>query len=167
MRDLVKLDGFDLKILAALQQDGRLTNQDLADRVGLSPSQCSRRRTALEDRGIVRGYRADLDPEMLGLGLTVFTHVSLAAHNPDNARKFADLLLRLEFVLEAHALTGDMDYLVKMIVPDLRALSGIINEQILPHESVANVRTAVVLDTLKTDARLPLAWIKPGRPNDR
>ena len=163
MQELTSLDGFDLKILAALQQDGRLTNQELADQVGLSPSQCSRRRSALEDSGVVKGYRADLDPEKLGLGLTVFTHVSLAAHNPDNSRKFADLVRRLEFALEAHALTGDTDYLVKMIVPDLKALSAVVNEQLLPHESVANVRTAVVLDTLKNDARMPLSWIKPSK----
>jgi DNA-binding Lrp family transcriptional regulator len=167
MHDSVNLDGFDLKILAALQLDGRLTNQELADRVGLSPSQCSRRRSSLEDSGVVMGYRADLDPEKLGLGLTVFTHVSLAAHNPDNARRFAELVRRLEFALEAHALTGDSDYLVKMIVPDLKALSTVINEQLLPHESVANVRTAVVLDTLKNDARMPLAWIKSARTDVR
>jgi DNA-binding Lrp family transcriptional regulator len=167
MHNSLTLDGSDLKILAALQQDGRLTNQELADKVGLSPSQCSRRRSALEDSGVVKGYRADLDPEKLGLGLTVFTHVSLAAHNPDNARRFADLVRRLEFVLEAHALTGDMDYLVKMIVPDLKALSTVVNEHLLPHESVANVRTAVVLETLKNDARMPLAWIKSVRPEER
>jgi DNA-binding Lrp family transcriptional regulator len=167
MQNSTRLDGFDLKILAALQQDGRLTNQELADRVGLSPSQCSRRRSALEDGGVVKGYRADLDPEKLGLGLTVFTHVSLAAHNPDNSRKFADLVSRLEFALEAHALTGDTDYLVKLIVPDLKALSAVINEHLLPHESVANVRTAVVLDTLKTDTRMPLSCVKPSRPDER
>jgi DNA-binding Lrp family transcriptional regulator len=163
MLDTVTLDAFDLKILAALQQEGRLTNQELADRVGLSASQCSRRRTALEERGIVRGYRADLAPEKLGLGVTVFTHVTLAAHNPDNARKFGELVRRLEFAMEAHALTGDADYLVKLIVPDLKALSSVVNEQLLPHESVANVRSAVVLETLKEDARLPLSWIKPAQ----
>jgi DNA-binding Lrp family transcriptional regulator len=167
MHSSVTLDGFDLKILAALQQDGRLTNQELADRVGLSPSQCSRRRAALEDSGVVKGYRADLDPEKLGLGLTVFTHVSLATHNPDNARKFAEMVRQLEFALEAHALTGDTDYLVKMIVPDLKSLSAVVNERLLPHESVANVRTAVVLDTLKNDARMPLSWIRPARPTER
>jgi DNA-binding Lrp family transcriptional regulator len=161
------LDSFDLKILAALQQEGRLTNQELAERVGLSASQCSRRRSALEEKGIVKGYRADLSPEKLGLGVTVFTHVTLATHNPDNARKFADLVGRLEFALEAHALTGDADYLLKMVVPDLKALSAVVNEQLLPHESVANVRSAVVLDTLKSEARLPLSWIKPSRPHER
>ena len=167
MTDSVALDVFDLRILAALQHEGRLTNQELAERVGLSASQCSRRRNALEERGVVRGYRADLAPEKLGLGVTVFTHVTLATHNPDNARKFGELVRRLEFAMEAHALTGDADYLVKLIVPDLKTLSAVVNEQLLPHESVANVRSAVVLDTLKDDASLPLSWIRPAQPDGR
>ncbi len=161
MLDSVTLDAFDLKILAALQQEGRLTNQELAGRVGLSASQCSRRRNSLEERGVVRGYRADLAPGRLGLGVTVFTHVTLARHNPDNARRFGELVRRMEFVMEAHSLTGDADYLVKLIVPDLKTLSMVVNEELLPHESVANVRSAVVLETLKDDARLPLSWIRP------
>ena len=159
MLQAVQLDGFDLKILAALQRDGRLTNQELADKVGLSSSQCSRRRVGLEERGVIRGYPAQLAPERLGLGVTVFTQVTLARHSPDNARRFADLVRRLDFVLEAHALTGDADYLVKMIVPDLPTLSEVVNEHLLPHESVANVRSAVVLQTLKEGTALPLVWV--------
>lgn len=160
MLDTVTLDGFDLKILAALQRDGRLTNQELADEVGLSASQCSRRRLALEEKGVIRGYPAQLAPERLGLGVTVFTQVTLARHSPDNARRFAELVRRLDFVLEAHALTGDADYLVKMIVPDLPTLSEVVNEHLLPHESVANVRSAVVLQTLKAGTALPLGWMR-------
>jgi DNA-binding Lrp family transcriptional regulator len=156
----VTLDGFDLKILAALQEDGRLTNQELAERVGLSASQCSRRRLGLEERGVIRGYPAQLAPARLGLGVTVFTQVTLARHSPDNARRFADLVGRLDFVLEAHALTGDADYLLKMIVPDLPALSEVVNEHLLPHDSVANVRSAVVLQTLKEGTALPLGWLR-------
>ena len=159
MPDFTMLDGFDVKLLAALQQEGRLTNQELADRVGLSASQCSRRRAALEERGVIRGYRAELDREQIGLGVTVFTQVTLAAHNPDNSRRFAELVRRLEFVLEAHVLTGDSDYLLKMVVPDLKALSAVVNDSLLPHESVANVRSSVVLTTLKDDAPLPLSGL--------
>ncbi|RVU14468.1 Lrp/AsnC family transcriptional regulator [Methylobacterium oryzihabitans] len=156
MADSVDLDGFDLKILAALQADGRLGNQELADRVNLSASQCSRRRLRLEERGVIRGYRADLAPGLLGLGIVVFTKVALAAHSRDNARRFADLVRGLDCVLEAHALTGDSDYLLKMIVPDLAALSAVVNDALLPHESVAHVRSSVVLHTLKEAAPLPL-----------
>ncbi|MGY2048840.1 Lrp/AsnC family transcriptional regulator [Methylobacterium sp. JK268] len=159
MLDPDTLDGFDLKILAALQADGRLTNQDLAERVNLSPSQCSRRRIRLEERGILRGYLADIDPGRLGLDVVVFTKVALAAHSRDNARRFADLVRGLDCVLEAHALTGDSDYLLKMILPDLRALSAVVNEMLLPHESVASVRTSVVLTTLKEAGTLPLGSV--------
>jgi DNA-binding Lrp family transcriptional regulator len=152
----VELDPFDLRILSALQADGRLGNQELADRVHLSASQCSRRRLRLERAGIVRGYRADLDPARLGLDVTVFTRVTLAAHSRDNARRFVELVQGLDCVLEAFSMTGDSDYLLKIIVPDLKALSDVVNGSLLPHESVASVRSSVVLDTLKDAAPLPL-----------
>lgn len=156
MHGSVSLDGFDLRILAALQEDGRLGNQDLAERVRLSASQCSRRRIRLEEAGVLRAYRAELDPEALGLTVTVFTRVTLATHSGDNSRRFAELVRGLDCVLEAHALTGDSDYLLKMVLPDLKALSAVVNGALLPHDSVASVRTAVVLDTLKAGAPLPL-----------
>jgi DNA-binding Lrp family transcriptional regulator len=152
----IDLDGFDLKILAALQEEGRLGNQDLAERVALSASQCSRRRIRLEAGGVLKGYRAEIDPALVGLDVLVFIRVTLATHSRDNARRFADLVRRLDCVLEAHALTGDSDYLLKMIVPDLKALAAVVNDELLPHESVAAVRSSVVLDTLKTGAPLPL-----------
>lgn len=156
MRETIDLDGFDLAILDALGRDGRLGNADLALCVNLSASQCSRRRIRLEESGVIRGYRADLAPDRIGLDVVVFTKVRLAAHNGDNARRFADLVRRLPCVLEAHAMTGDSDYLLKMIVPDLRALSAVVNGELLPHESVAQVQTSVVLQTLKEGAPLPL-----------
>lgn len=160
MTNPITLDAFDLKILAALQEDGRLGNQELADRVNLSASQCSRRRIRLEARGVVRGYRADLAPELLGLGVIVFTRVTLHAHSGDNSRRFAELVQGLDCVLEAHALTGDSDYLLKMIVPDLKALSLVVNERLLHHDSVAHVRSSVVLTTLKDGAPLPLSGLR-------
>ena len=156
MTKAVALDGFDLKMLTALQADARLTNADLAEQVNLSASQCSRRRIRLEEAGVIRGYRADLAPARLGLDVVVFTRVSLAAHSGDNAQRFADLVRRLPCVLEAHALTGDSDYLLKMIVPDLKALAAIVNDSLLPHPSVAQVKTSVVLQTLKDGAPIPL-----------
>ncbi len=156
MQATLATDGFDLKLLDALQDDGRLTNQELAERVGLSASQCSRRRLRLEEAGVIRGYRADLAPDTLGLDVLVFVHVALAAHSPDNARRFRDLVLRIPEVQEAYSLTGEADYLVKAILPDLRSLSHLVNEVLLPHESVAHVRSSIVLDRLKATARLPL-----------
>lgn len=157
MTETAALDPFDLRILAALQEDGRLGNAELAARVHLSASQCSRRRIRLEEAGVIRGYRAELAPALLGLGITVFTKVALSAHSRDNARRFAELVRRLPCVLEAHALTGDSDYLLKLVVPDLKALSAVVNDELLPHESVAHVRSSVVLETLKENAPMPLA----------
>lgn len=163
MTENISLDGFDLKILSALQEDARLSNSELAERVNLSASQCSRRRIRLEEAGVIRGYRADLAPARFGLDVVVFTRVSLATHSGDNAQRFAELVRRLPCVLEAHALTGDSDYLIKMIVPDLKALASVVNESLLPHPSVAQVKTSVVLQTLKDSASLPLHASGAGR----
>ncbi|MBN9134416.1 MULTISPECIES: Lrp/AsnC family transcriptional regulator [unclassified Phyllobacterium] len=151
-----QLDAFDRKILSSLQEDGRLTNNELSERINLSASQCSRRRSRLEEEGFIRGYRAEIDREKLGLGIVNIISVTLATHNRDNARRFSDLISKLPEVMEAHALTGEMDYFIKVVTPDLRALSSFVNDVLLPHESVQNVKTAIVLDTLKEDGRLPI-----------
>jgi DNA-binding Lrp family transcriptional regulator len=152
----IELDEFDFRLLAALQADGRLTNQELADKVGLSASQCSRRRSRLEEAGIIRGYHADLSAEALGLSVLVFIHVTLATHSPDNSKRFRDLVGRLDEVQEAYSLTGETDYLLKMVLPDLKSLATTVNERLLAHDTVAHVRSSVVLDRLKETSRLPL-----------
>lgn len=151
-----RIDGFDRKILALLQEDARLTNNDLSERVNLSPSQCSRRRQRLEEEGLIRGYRAVLDRDRLGFPLVNVISVTLATHNRDNARRFADLLTRLPEVQEAHALTGEMDYVLKVVTPDLKSLARFVNEVLLPHDAVQHVKTAIVLETLKETGSLPI-----------
>ncbi|MCV0395515.1 MAG: Lrp/AsnC family transcriptional regulator [Rhizobiaceae bacterium] len=151
-----RIDGFDRKILALLQEDARLTNAELAERVHLSASQCSRRRQRLEEEGLIRGYGAILDRERLGWSLVNVVTVTLATHNRDNARRFAELVERLPEVQEAHALTGEMDYILKVVTRDLRSLSDFVNDVLLPHESVQHVKTAIVLQTLKETGALPL-----------
>jgi DNA-binding Lrp family transcriptional regulator len=151
-----QLDQLDRKILALLQEDARLTNADLAERVHLSASQCSRRRQRLEEEGLIRGYRAVLDRDRLGFPLVNVISVTLATHNRDNARRFAELLANLPEVQEAHALTGEMDYVLKVVTPDLKSLSDFVNGVLLPHESVQHVKTAIVLETLKESWALPL-----------
>jgi DNA-binding Lrp family transcriptional regulator len=165
MRDSC-MDAFDIKLLRALQQDGRLTNNDLAERVGLSASQCSRRRMALEEAGVIEGYQAALSAEALGLGVLAFIRVTLATHSPDNAKRFQRLIEGIEEVQEAYSLTGEADYLVKMAVPDLKALSRILNDVFLPHGSVAHLHSSIVLDRLKKTAPLPLFHlpVTPGAP---
>jgi DNA-binding Lrp family transcriptional regulator len=152
----IELDEFDIRLLGALQADGRLTNQELADKVGLSASQCSRRRARLEESGIIRGYHADLSPEALGFGVLVFVHVTLSAHSPDNSKRFRELVARSDDIQEAYSLTGETDYLLKMVLPDLKSLAATVNERLLAHHTVAHVRSSVVLDRLKETARLPL-----------
>jgi DNA-binding Lrp family transcriptional regulator len=159
---MINVDGFDLKMLAALQDDGRLTNQQLADAVGLSASQCSRRRTRLEEDGIVAGYHADLAAERLGFNVVAFVHITLATHSPDNAKHFRDLVQRVDDVQEAYSLTGDADYLLKIILRDLKSLSDIVNNVLMPHPSIAHVRSSIVLDRLKATTKLPLGNVRAG-----
>ena len=150
------MDGFDIKLLAALQDDGRLTNNELGEKVGLSASQCSRRRAALEQEGVIEGYHAALSPAALGLAVLAFVQVRLATHSPDNSRRFRELVDRTAEVQEAYALTGDADYVVKAVLRDLKGLSDIVNNVLMPHPSVAHVRSSVVLDKLKESTKLPL-----------
>jgi DNA-binding Lrp family transcriptional regulator len=153
---MTSLDAFDLKLLAALQDDGRLTNQQLADLVGLSASQCSRRRMRLEEEKVIAGYHADLASEALGFNLIAFIHITLATHSPDNAKKFRTLVNRVDDIQEAYSLTGDADYVLKAVLRDLRSLSDIVNNVLMPHPSVAHVRSSIVLDRLKESSKLPL-----------
>jgi DNA-binding Lrp family transcriptional regulator len=160
------MDDFDIRLLKALQEDGRLTNNELAERIGLSASQCSRRRAALEATGVIESYHAVLSAEAVGLGVLVFVKVGLATQAPDSGEAFIKLISGIEEVQEAFSLTGDADFLVKMAVPDLRTLSHLLNEVLLPHRSVAHVHSYVVLDRVKETMRLPLKYV-PGASDAR
>jgi DNA-binding Lrp family transcriptional regulator len=151
-----RLDAFDLRLLVALQENGRLTNQEVAERIGLSASQCSRRRAALETAGVISGYRAEVDPAALGFHLVVFIQVTLASHSGDNAARFRKLVADLDEVQAAYALTGDTDYLLKVVLADLRSLSALVNDVLLPQPFVTRVRSSIVLQRLKETARLPV-----------
>jgi DNA-binding Lrp family transcriptional regulator len=157
MHGITTLDAIDWRLLDQLQTDASQTNAMLAERIGLSASQVSRRRQRLEIEGVLKGYRAIVDAGAVGLGVTVFIHVALDTHSRDNARRFRDLVRATPAILEAHALTGEADYLLKVAVGDLKALSRLVNEILLPHESVARVRSEIALETLKDAGALPLA----------
>lgn len=150
------MDRFDIKLLDALQRDGRLTNNQLAELVGLSASQCSRRRSQLEAEGKIRGYHADLEPGAVGFGVIAFVQITLAAHSPDNARRFLQLVTRVEEVQEAFAVTGEADYMLRIVARDLPSLASLLNDTLLPHESVAHVRSSIALTTLKDVRLLPI-----------
>ena len=155
-QELGALDQFDLKLLAALEADGRLTNAELGEKVGLSASQCSRRRMRLEETGIIEGYSARLNAGRLGIGLLAFIQVSLSPHSKEKAAKFRDFVSSVAEIQEAYTLTGDADYLLKVAARDLTSLAHVINDLILPQASVSHVKSSIVLTTLKDSHRLPL-----------
>ena len=160
MRDTIEIDAFDIGLLAALQADGSLSNQALSERVHLSPSQCSRRRARLEATGIIARYKAVLAPGRLGFGIVALIGVRLATHTPGAAERFHQLIARRGEVREAYSLTGDMDYQLRVITPDLKALSDFISHVLLSHGSVQTVQSAIVLDTLKDEGGLPLDMLE-------
>jgi DNA-binding Lrp family transcriptional regulator len=152
----MKFDSFDLRILRALQADSEQDRAGLADRVGLSPSQVARRRQALEAAGVIRGYRAELDPRLLGVPVLVFITVRLREHSPEHAERFMSLVNALPAVQEAHMLTGESDYELKVRVRDLDELARLVNERLLAHANVDRVKSNIVLRTLKESPGLPI-----------
>jgi DNA-binding Lrp family transcriptional regulator len=150
------MDEFDRKILASLQRDSAASRAELADQAGLSESQVARRRQALEQSRVIRRYRADLDARALGLAVTAFVHVKLKGHSDGNARRFRDLVHLTPGILEAHAVTGDFDYLLKLCVADLDALRDLVNGVLLMHQTVDRIRSEIVLEILRDDQLLAL-----------
>ena len=153
----IALDGFDHAILSALQADSTRTNAELAESVRLSASQCSRRRSRLEAEGVIAGYGARLDASRLGFGLKAITRVNLSAHSEKNAEGFAAFLDRHDVVRSAFSVSGDADYVLVIITRDLAAFADFIHRHLLPHPLVAQVRSEIVLLTLKESAGVPIA----------
>lgn len=152
----VTLDRTDLLLLAVLQREGRLTNAELAERVHLSPSACLRRVQRLEREGVIAGYRAELDPERLGLGLQAFVRVQLARHDAESVATFAAHVEACEEVTACYALTGEMDYLLHIVVRDLEHFSRFLLDGLLGRAGVADVNSSFVLRTVKAYRGLPL-----------
>ena len=150
------MDGYDLAILDALQHDGSLTNAALGERVHLSASQCSRRRAALEKAGLIRGYAARLDAQKLGLGLRAITRVNLRAHGQGHEDDFTRFLRAHPQVHAAFSVSGDADYVLDIRVRDLEAFAAFVHQDLLPHPQVAQVRSEIVLKTMKDGQALDL-----------
>ena len=155
MADLVH-DSFDRAILGALQRDGALTNAQLSEIVHLSPSQCSRRRAALEKSGAIRGYTARLDGRVLGFGIRAFARVNLRSHGAAGDRDFASFAAAQPEVRAAHSVSGDADYVLDIRVRDLEAFAAFVHQDLLPHPQVAQVRSEIVLKTMKEGEALDL-----------
>lgn len=153
----MKLDRYDRRILEELQQDGRLSNQDLADRIGLSPSPCLRRVRALEEAGLIAGYRALLDANKLGLTLTAILSISMDRHTPERFAHFDAAVAALPEVLECLLITGrDADYHLKVIVRDMDAYQDLLLNKLTRIEGVAGVHSSFVLRKIVERTHLPL-----------
>lgn len=150
------LDRIDWLLLDELQRSGRQTNAELAERVHLSPSACLRRVQRLEREGVIVGYRAEIDPERLGLGLQAFVRVQLKSHDAARIALFAEQVNAWPEIVACHALTGDMDYLLHVMVRDLEHFSRFLLDRLLAQAEVADVNTSFVLRTVKRTQALPL-----------
>jgi Lrp/AsnC family leucine-responsive transcriptional regulator len=145
------MDDVDRSILAVLEQDGRISNADLAARVGLSPSPCLRRVRRLEETGVIRGYRAQLDPVAVGRGLRVFAGVRLLRHGRTDVVAFERAVTRLPQVVHTHHVTGNYDYLLQVEVADLPAYEDFHANDLAGLPGVASVTSYVTMKTLSAD----------------
>ena len=151
-----QFDDFDRHILAGLQADGRLINAELAQRIGLSPTPCLRRVKALEKRGVIRGYRADLDPTLIGLRLRVMAGVSIAVRREEQAHRIQEAFRGLPEVVSCRLVSGETDYLLEVVVEDLRACERFLVGKLLKFDEIKDVRSSFVLRAVKCAAPLTL-----------
>lgn len=151
------MDRYDRQILTLLQENGRLSNQELADAIGLSPSPCLRRVRALEESGLILGYRALLDAKKLGLNLMALLHISMDQHTPERFAHFEQQVARLPEVIECLLITGQTaDYQLKLIVSDMDAYQILLLNRITRIEGVSGVKTSFVLRRVLDKTSLPI-----------
>lgn len=150
------LDKRDRQILIELQNDSRITMQDLADAVGMSTSACWRRVRALEDAGVIDRYAAILNARKAGFGLSAMVHVSLARHEEENVEQFIREVLRHPEVLECFATSGEADFHLRVVVEDIDAYNEFLDSFIFRLPGVSQVRSNIVLKEIKADTALPL-----------
>ena len=151
-----KLDAFDFAILGELQENGRASNVDIAEAVHLSPSPCLRRIRNLEEEGVIRGYRADIDRTKVGLGLTIFVEMKVGGHNKENANSFQDALAEIPEVISCFMISGSADFLAEVVVEDLQAYERVLTDKLLTLPSVTDIRSNFAIRTVKTSGPLKL-----------
>ena len=157
----VKLDDIDLRILAELRDDGRITNVALSRRVGISAPPCLRRVRALERAGYIRGYHADLAADQLGYGLTIFALIGLHSQAEVDLEAFEARVAEWPMVRECHMLTGEADFILKVLAPDWDAWQHFLTGELTPAPNVASVKTAPVLRRSKSAPGVPLDAARP------
>ncbi|HEY4344244.1 MAG TPA: Lrp/AsnC family transcriptional regulator [Parvibaculum sp.] len=152
----VKLDAIDLQILTELQADGRITNVDLSEKVGISAPPCLRRVRALEKAGLIHGYHADLNGKALGFEVTVFAMVGLHSQAEADLKSFEALVGTWPLVRECHMLNGDIDFILKCVAPDLSTFQNFLTGELTPAPNVASVRTSLTIRQSKHLPGVPL-----------
>ncbi|HYF16863.1 MAG TPA: Lrp/AsnC family transcriptional regulator [Ramlibacter sp.] len=153
---MTELDRHDVLLLAELQRDARQTVQQLAQAVGLSSTPCWKRVKEMEGAGIIRGYAALVDREKVGLSLCVLAEVNLTRHHEDDVRKFEQAVAAEPRIVSCYATTGQADYVVKVLVPDIKQYESFLHEVAFKLPGVTHVRSSVVLKEVKAETRLPL-----------
>lgn len=153
---MLDLDDIDRRIVAELQADARLTNIELADRVGLSASPCLRRVRRLTDEGVISGFRAILNRNYIGLGLTVFLAVKIDRHANDRALGFERAVTAMPEVVGCHLVAGEADYFLEVVVPDMERYRKFLVGKLLELPIVRDVRSSIAIQSLKADAALSL-----------
>jgi Lrp/AsnC family leucine-responsive transcriptional regulator len=155
-RKLPEFDQFDMRLLNRLQNDARTTNVALAEAANLSPAPCLRRVRDLEAAGVIRGYVTLLDPEALGLDVSVFIQVSLEKQVGQALRTFEETIEGYPEVMECYLMTGDSDYLLRVVARDLKALQGFIVDRLAKIPHVASIRSSITLKQVKYKTALPI-----------
>ncbi|WP_374339471.1 Lrp/AsnC family transcriptional regulator [Leeia sp.] len=156
MSKTVRLDKTDRRILMVLQQEGRISNIELARRVSLSPSPCLRRLQRLEEEGVIDRYVALVNPEKLGVGLLAYVNVSLDKRNPQATDAFKQVVHHWPEVTECYAMTGEMDYLLRVMVTDLQHFSRFVMDKVLKQAGVLDVKSSFALEGVKRTTALPI-----------
>ena len=150
------LDRYDAAILDELQRDGRRPIVELAEAVGLSSTPCARRVRLMEQAGIIQGYTALIDPAQLGLKVQAFIQVKLERHTDENLEQFRRAVDAMEEIVSCHAMTGEYDLLLQVVVEDLESLSNVVLKKLLKIRYVRDVHSSIVLNTIKRSARVPV-----------
>jgi Lrp/AsnC family leucine-responsive transcriptional regulator len=151
-----KLDSTDRKILELLQANSNITNAQLAQEIGLSPAPTLERVKKLETQGVIKSYHAVVDMASVGLGVCTFVTVSLKGHNKDNIEKFIKAISKIPEVVECHHVTGQADFILKVVAPDIPAYQNLMLEKVTNIEVVDNMQSTVILSTFKDSRVLPV-----------
>ncbi len=152
----IKMDSYDRNILRHLQQDGRISNLQLAEKIHLSPPQTLRRVRALEENKVIRGYAAQVAPDAVGLGVMAFVCLSLDRDQFRNVREVEKRLMAFPDIVECHTISGDFDYLLKVVANDLKALSLFLTDRLMQVQGVGNLRSMICMEEIKPVSGLPI-----------